>query len=47
MSISPFLVLVAAGISGILFAKRWLPKVNDRLHARIYVLILVLIAISL
>jgi len=40
---------VAAGISGILFAKRWLPKVNDRLHARIYVLllILVLIAISL
>jgi hypothetical protein len=42
-------MLVVAGIVGIVFAKRCLPKVNDRWHARIYVLllILVLIAISL
>jgi hypothetical protein len=42
-------LLVAAGIMGIAFAKKWLPKVNDRLHARIYVLLLivVLVAISL
>ncbi|MGO4743360.1 sulfite exporter TauE/SafE family protein [Serratia quinivorans] len=42
-------LLVTSGIMGIVFAKRWLPKVNDRLHARIYVLLLigVLIAISL
>ncbi|CAI1593434.1 Sulfite exporter TauE/SafE [Serratia quinivorans] len=42
-------MLVVAGIAGIAFAKRWLPKVNDRWHARIYILllILVLIAISL
>jgi predicted membrane channel-forming protein YqfA (hemolysin III family) len=42
-------LLVAAGIAGIVFAKRALPKVNDKLHARVYVLLLVvvLIAISL
>jgi hypothetical protein len=42
-------MLVVAGITGIVFAKRCLPKVNDRWHARIYVLLLmlVLIAISL
>jgi uncharacterized membrane protein YfcA len=42
-------MLVVAGIVGIVFAKRCLPKVNDSWHARIYVLLLmlVLIAISL
>lgn len=42
-------LLVTAGIAGIVFAKRALPKVNDKLHARVYVLLLVvvLIAISL
>ncbi|CAI0928876.1 Sulfite exporter TauE/SafE [Serratia entomophila] len=40
-------LLVVAGIAGILFAKTWLPKVNDVLHARIYVLLLILVLITI
>lgn len=42
-------VLLVAGITGIVFAKRVLPGIDDRLHARIYIVLLlgVLIAICL
>lgn len=40
-------VLLVAGIAGIVFAKRVLPCVDDRLHARIYVLLLVVVLIAI
>jgi uncharacterized membrane protein YfcA len=40
-------LLLVAGIAGIAFAKRVLPSVNDRLHARIYVLLLVVVLIAI
>ncbi|TQI82445.1 hypothetical protein FHU10_2577 [Serratia fonticola] len=39
--------LLVSGIMGITFAKRVLPCVDDRLHARIYVLLLVLVLIAI
>lgn len=47
VNLTMFGLLVAAGIAGIVFAKRRLPKVNDRLHARIYVLLLILVMIAI
>ena len=40
-------LLVAAGIAGIAFARRCLPKVSDALHAKIYVLLLIAVLIAI
>lgn len=39
--------LVTSGVVGTVVARKWLPKVNDRLHARIYVLLLILVLIAI
>ncbi|HGM6322950.1 TPA: sulfite exporter TauE/SafE family protein [Serratia marcescens] len=40
-------LLVVAGIAGIVFARRCLPKVSDALHAKIYVLLLIAVLIAI
>ncbi|ARB45062.1 sulfite exporter TauE/SafE family protein [Alloalcanivorax xenomutans] len=40
-----FGVLVIAGVAGMLFAKHCIPVINDRLHARAYLLLLLLMLI--
>ncbi len=40
-------LLVVAGIAGIVFAGRCLPKVSDALHAKIYVLLLIAVLIAI
>ena len=40
-------LLVVAGIGGIVFARRCLPKVSDALHAEIYVLLLIAVLIAI
>lgn len=41
------LLAVVAGIAGIVFARRCLPKVSDALHAKIYVLLLIAVLIAI
>ncbi|CAI1047869.1 sulfite exporter TauE/SafE family protein [Serratia ficaria] len=40
-------LLVAAGMAGIVFARRWLPRVDDALHAKIYVLLLIAVTLAI
>lgn len=47
VNLTIFSLLVVAGIFGIFFAKMWLPKVNDDLHAKIYVLLLMIVLITI
>lgn len=47
ISLTILLLLVVAGFVGMLFARRCIPAVSDRWHARIYVLLLCLVLVAI
>lgn len=47
ISLKILMFLVAFGVIGIFVSQRYIPNINDKLHARVYVLLLILVLISM
>jgi hypothetical protein len=41
------MILALFGATGVVVARKWLPKVPDKLHAKVYLFLLVLVLLAI